>query len=461
MSSPSAKPPPSLEDQIASLAAQMEKLVAAVTATQGNSAKITKMSDSLATLQGNQGQLTVTVNRLQFEQLGDISTQKGSPSAGTTVSAGTGDAVVHAARHGHKLFFPTFDGSKDPLPWLNRCDQFFRIHETPEAGKVFLATFYMSDDASQWCALLERNHGQSSWPDFIKLINQRFGPPLRSDPLGKLIQLRRETTVAEYQSKFLALLARCDDLVEKHQIHIFMAGLGKPLCTDVELKHPATLDDAMALARIYEQWLAMTGDSSVRTYTVRSSPYRPPSKPLLFTAPSATSGTSTTPLAPRFKRLTAVEMAAKHERGECFHYTEKYSHAHAEVCQPKGVFLLQMDDESPSFDADVEEDPRVSLHAITGLSSTETMQLEVRLNDHTISALVDSGSTHSFISVTAACRLHLDPVHKPGLHVGVANGDQVACTGICCAVHIFIDSEEFVIDLFVIPLEGYDMVLGV
>jgi hypothetical protein len=62
MSAP--KPPPSLEDQMASLAAQMEKLAAAVAATQGDSVKITKISDSLATLQGNQGQLTMAVNRL-------------------------------------------------------------------------------------------------------------------------------------------------------------------------------------------------------------------------------------------------------------------------------------------------------------------------------------------------------------------------------------------------------------
>jgi DNA-binding GntR family transcriptional regulator len=47
-----AKPPPSLEDQMASLAAQMEKLAAAVAATKGDSAKITKISDSLVTLQG-------------------------------------------------------------------------------------------------------------------------------------------------------------------------------------------------------------------------------------------------------------------------------------------------------------------------------------------------------------------------------------------------------------------------
>jgi hypothetical protein len=74
--------------------------------------------------------------------------------------------------------------------------------------------------------------------------------------------------VAEYQSKFLALLARCDDLVEKHQIHIFTVGLGNPLRTDVELEHPATLDDAMALACIYEQRLAMIEDSSAHTSTV-------------------------------------------------------------------------------------------------------------------------------------------------------------------------------------------------
>jgi hypothetical protein len=55
---------------------------------------------------------------------------------------------AHAAKHGHKMLFPTFDSSKDPLPWLNRCDQFLRIQETPKAGKVFLATFYMFGETS-------------------------------------------------------------------------------------------------------------------------------------------------------------------------------------------------------------------------------------------------------------------------------------------------------------------------
>jgi hypothetical protein len=74
---------------------------------------------------------------------------------------------------------------------------------------------------------------------------------------------------------------------------------------------------------------------------------------------------------------------------------------------------------------------------------------------------VDSGSTHSFISLETASHLHLQPDYRPGIQVTVANGDCVASASICRGIHIFIDKEEFVLDFFVIPLTGYEMVLGV
>jgi hypothetical protein len=73
----------------------------------------------------------------------------------------------------------------------------------------------------------------------------------------------------------------------------------------------------------------------------------------------------------------------------------------------KGIFLLHMDDDSPQEETEEVDEPRVSLHAITGLTATKMMQLTVRIGDQTLGALVDSGSTHSFISAAAACRLHL------------------------------------------------------
>jgi hypothetical protein len=87
-------------------------------------------------------------------------------------------------------FFPTYDGKDDPLPWLNRCGQFFRIQATKDAGKVFLTSFYMTGDAAQWYAFLEKNQGTPTSDEFEKLVNQRFGPPIHGNALGELIQLR-------------------------------------------------------------------------------------------------------------------------------------------------------------------------------------------------------------------------------------------------------------------------------
>jgi hypothetical protein len=125
--------------------------------------QIADLRASLATMQGNQGQLTVAINRLQSEKIvvGDDRHPQTSR-----------DPAILAARHGHKLLFPTYDGTEDPLPWLNRCEQFFCIQSTEEAGKVFLAALYMTGDATQWYALVERNHGTSDWAAFIKLVNQ-------------------------------------------------------------------------------------------------------------------------------------------------------------------------------------------------------------------------------------------------------------------------------------------------
>ena len=85
-----------------------------------------------------------------------------------------------------KLDFPTYDGKDDPLPWLNRCEMFFRGQQTEERHKVWLASFNMDGDAHHWYAHLERVRGEPPWPVFRQLCNARFGPPIRSNPLGEL-----------------------------------------------------------------------------------------------------------------------------------------------------------------------------------------------------------------------------------------------------------------------------------
>jgi hypothetical protein len=149
----------------------------------------------------------------------------------------------------------------------------------------------------------------------------------------------------------------------------------------------------------------------------------------------------------------------KREKGECYNCSEKFLRTHLDVCPMKGIILLELDAAVPD-DLDAAQ-PLISLNTITRISAAKTMKLQVHLLDTIVDALVDSGSTHSFISLEMASRLHLQLDYRPGLQVIVANGDRVASVGICRGIHIFIDKEEFIMDFFITPLAAYEMVLGV
>jgi hypothetical protein len=168
--------------------------------------------------------------------------------------------------------------------------------------------------------------------------------------------------VADYQSKFLALVTRCTGLNEKHQLDIFINGLRNPLKTDVELEASTTLEDAMALARTYEQRLNMGNDMAPRPLQ-RSLGWSGATAKLLALPASATAMTPTTP---HLKRLTPNEMATKQECGECYNCTENFSRKHLKVCPMNGSYLM---DDEPAAEIDTDADPLISLNAIMGISS--------------------------------------------------------------------------------------------
>jgi hypothetical protein len=88
-----------------------------------------------------------------------------------------------------------------------------------------------------------------SWARFAEFVNLRFRPPLHSNPLGELKELRCTGLVEEYQRQFLAMLCRCDELSAFHAMNMFTAGLGEPMTSDVEMQRPEDLQVAMSLAR--------------------------------------------------------------------------------------------------------------------------------------------------------------------------------------------------------------------
>jgi len=146
--------------------------------------------------------------------------------------------------------------------------------------------------------------------------------------------------------------------------------------------------------------------------------------------------------------------------GLCFNCPEKFSRDHLKHCTGKGIYLLKLspDDDSPAG-SESDDDLQISLVAITGIRANATLQLVAHVRDAPATALVDSSLTHSFIDESLAHRLGLIPDPRPGLSIGVANGDRVSSSGLCKAARLVID-KEFTVDLFVIPLGGFGIVLG-
>lgn len=90
-------------------------------------------------------------------------------------------------------------------------------------------------------------------------------------------------------------------------------------------------------------------------------------------------------------------MADRKCQGLCFNCDEKFTLAH----ECKQLLHIEFVNEmvgSEDEDPGEEPNPEISLHALTGINTGCTMQLEVTVGGALLMALVDSGSTHNFMA---------------------------------------------------------------
>lgn len=371
-----------------------------------------------------------------------------------------------------KLDFPRFDGKSDPLLFINRCESYFRQQRTMPEERVWMASYNMEDIAQFWFIQLQEDEGTPPWGRFKELLQLRFGPPLRSAPLFELSECRRTGTVEEYSNRFQALLPRAGRLDEDQRVQLYTGGLLPPLSHQVRVHAPSSRVAAMSLARQMElvelDRLSQAAPRAAPRAILPAPAPRPaasapavlpapaqqalpaPRVPLALPAPPAREGGQPT------KRLTTEEQAERRRLGLCYNCNEPYSHGHNRVCRRifyiDGVELAE-DDESG-------EAPVFSLHAVAGVVISSTIQLRVRVGAADLTALVDTGSTHSFIGEAAAQRAGLPVETHPRMTATVANGERISCPGVLRQAPIVIDGMTFTVDLYLMPLAGYDVVLG-
>ncbi|XP_075655178.1 uncharacterized protein LOC142625395 [Castanea sativa] len=120
--------------------------------------------------------------------------------------------------------------------------------------------------------------------------------------------------------------------------------------------------------------------------------------------------------------------------------------------------------DGPTITTEEEDDPtttlEISLHALVGVSSPQTMRLTWIINGRPLHILIDSGSTHNFVSLKFAKRMGCCKTASPAFVVMVANGELLTCEEIYLAVPMEVQEYRFQANVYPLNLQGSDVVLG-
>ncbi|KAJ0578410.1 putative nucleotidyltransferase, Ribonuclease H [Helianthus annuus] len=408
-------------------------------------------------------------------------TSIGAPSNGGN-NLITGPAVRNERLHRiGKIDFPKFDGNEVD-GWIYKCEHFFNIDETPENFKVRYAAIHLEGKAVKWHQSFLKTKtvpiSEILWKDYSEAIVARFSTILFEDAMGTLTSMQQTGSLEEFCDEFDACLLRVS-IPEPYAVSIFLKAVKPEIGGPVRMFQPKNMKEVFYLAKIQDttnKSLMHSGSNKYSGNSVNSygnnrvnGTVKPPANvshlPLLPSPPVAKRF-------PNTKQISSKEIEGKRARGECFWCPEKFTPGHK--CANKRLFVLEViaseeeDEKGNEFIMDEsigqqewQDPPQISLHALTGMVSYSTMKVLGSIGNKQLRILIDSGSTHNFVNEQLAMKLKcaLKPIDN--VTVGVANGTEIVCANYSPNFQWFMQGMWFTTDVLVIPLDSYDMVLGV
>ncbi|XP_074297152.1 uncharacterized protein LOC141627838 [Silene latifolia] len=395
-----------------------------------------------------------------------------------------------------KVEFPVFDGN-GPRIWVKKCKKYFDLCKIADNQKLNLASLYMVGKAEAWVHSYMSMRPNVDWEDFVLDLCARFKENLGSNVVEEFNKLQQTGTLEEYLDNFENLrglmLQRNALLPDSHFLDSFVGGLKPTIKPFVRALRPASVAQAMELARCQEESLLAVKNLSkpildkppAKFNGHNSNNHRPPSSNYQnsghtrFTQPWQKQNHAPNKPNSTFKRLSPAEIEDKRKKNLCFQCDEPYTPGH--TCKGKlyNIVLVpvELEEENNALESSVlgeymedmelgsdsfgEEQPLISLNAISGYHSYQTMRVHGKVRNNTIHILIDSGSTHNFCDQSVAKKLGCKVTHTHPLEVSVANGETLVTTEVCKGFTWQLHGMEFSTDVMIVPLGGCEMVLGV
>ncbi|GJZ35315.1 reverse transcriptase [Tanacetum coccineum] len=105
--------------------------------------------------------------------------------------------------------------------------------------------------------------------------------------------------------------------------------------------------------------------------------------------------------------------------------------------------------------------PQISLKAISGTPTFNTMRMKAIVAKHLLHLLIDTGSTHNFLDLFTAKKIGYKMTKTYTLQVIVVGGSKMVSQYMVYGFQWLIQGYQFKIDAMLLPLGGCEMVLGI
>ncbi|RRT61227.1 hypothetical protein B296_00018970 [Ensete ventricosum] len=100
------------------------------------------------------------------------------------------------------------------------------------------------------------------------------------------------------------------------------------------------------------------------------------------------------------------------------------------------------------------------VHTLAGYTNLQKLKIEGFLEQQSVIILIDAESTHNFMSSKVATHLMLQKEDYNGFEVKVASGQILKCNQKCPRLKLILQEQDIVADFFLLPLDGFDILLG-
>jgi hypothetical protein len=374
---------------------------------------------------------------------------------------------------------PVFYGD-NALAWIDECESIVHLTGIQNEAKIKWANAHIRGKAKVWLSSSGVNLYLLNWTQFCDLLCDRFPPPGEHESMEQFQQLKQTTSVNNYIDRFEEHMwqMKTDHLYLTDNFFLlrFLTGLKESVKHSVKSHNPSTLRAAYWHARQQEQaYLATTKKQATVSSNQRNSNFLPRPNNLN-----------------RDNKPWQVQEKPR-DQNKCWYYPEPWVFGHrcANVKSMLNAIEMQghsdndtqaevvekYQDAQPNLPPDIaildtiQQDPvpvlpnneclmQISAEALHGIPGQSTLSVLVHINGHQVVALVDSGSTNTFVDTEFANKAKIPITNTTAHTVLVVGGGELQSPGCIPNCTFKIQNTEFVYDCKILPLKGYDMVLG-